>query len=151
LQRQGHAQRITAVLLPFNADDSFQSDSVALGRVFGVLHKYKIKAKLTFPKTWECRVSFIERVEELCKTRLQRDGPEFWKQKRAIKGPIFQLGVQPPRRLANEAVATEEDGIFLFDAELRRLADEAFATEEANREEWAGFVGVVVYDVDFSQ
>jgi hypothetical protein len=84
----------------FDPDDSFRSDATALGRVFGVLHKYKIKAELTFPRMRECRRSFIERVEDLCKTRLRRDGPEFWTRPHAPEYDIFCLDAEL-RRLVN--------------------------------------------------
>jgi hypothetical protein len=111
----------------WSADDSFRTDSVAMGRVLSVLHKYKIKAELTFPRTQAVRLGFVKRVEELCKANLRRDGPMFWQQ-----------------------VNTQE-GIFRFDTELRRLADEAVVQEEASREEWVRSRAALKYVIDFSQ
>jgi hypothetical protein len=109
----------------WSADDSFRTDSVAMGRVLAVLHKYKIKAELTFPRTRAVRLGFVKRVEELCKANLRHDGPMFWQQ-----------------------INAQEEGIFRFDAELRKLADEAVA-QEANRKEWVR--AALKYDIDFSQ
>jgi hypothetical protein len=64
----------------WSAYDSFRSDSVGLGRILAVLHKYKTKAELTFPKTQDCPRAFVARVGELCKANLRRDGPPFWQQ-----------------------------------------------------------------------
>lgn len=126
--RRGCIQRA-----PFDDEKAFQKDALSMGRVFGVLHKYKIKTELTFPGTWECRMPFILRVEELCKTNLRRDGPEFWKEH-------------------NE----QAENIFCHDAELRRLADEFVASEAILT---GGRVyapinmipSAVTYDIDFSQ
>jgi hypothetical protein len=112
----------------WSADDSFPTDSVAMGRVLAVLHKSKIKAELTFPRTEAVRLGFVKRVDELCKTNLRRDGPMFWQQ-----------------------VNAQEEGIFRFEAELRRLADEAVAQEDANRKEWVRLRAALKYDIDFSQ
>lgn len=118
---------------PFDDEKAFQKDALSMGRVFGVLHKYKIKTELTFPGTWECRMPFILRVEELCKTHLRRDGPEFWKEH-------------------NE----QAENIFCHDAELRRLADE-FVANEAILTGGRVYAPInlipsaVAYDIDFSQ
>jgi hypothetical protein len=112
----------------WSADDSFRTDSVAMGRVLAVLNKYKIRAELTFPRTQAVRLEFVKRVEELCKANLRRDGLMFWQQ-----------------------VNTQEEGIFRFDVELRRLADEAVVQEEANREGWGRSRAALKYDIDFSQ
>jgi hypothetical protein len=112
----------------WSAGDSFRTDSVAMGRALAVLHKYKIKAELTFPSTQAVRLGFVKRVEELCKANLCRDGPMFWQQ-----------------------VNAQDEGIFRFDAELRRLADEAVGQEEVNRKEWVRSRAALKYDIDFSQ
>jgi hypothetical protein len=56
----------------------FAHDVLRCARIFGMLHKVKIKAELTFGMTTSTRVLFLKRIEELCKMHLKLDGPHFW-------------------------------------------------------------------------
>jgi hypothetical protein len=99
-----------------------------VGKVLAVLHKYKVKAELSFPATQACRRPFVQQVVELCKANLRRDGPMFW-----------------------EHINAQEESIFRFDAELRKLADKAVELERANWAEWVGSKAELKVDVEFSQ
>jgi hypothetical protein len=108
-------------------DDNFRIDAFRTGMLFGILHKYRIKAEVTSLNTNKCRLPFLKCVEELCKERLDPDGEPFWE--------TLDRGIED---------------IFRNDEELRRCADQAVETETANRQAWLNAPAEFKYDVDFS-
>lgn len=90
----------------------FAYDVLQCARIFGLLHRFKIKAELTFGRLTSIRVPFLQRIEKLCRMHLKFGGPGMWAVGYDLRGFAMDFD---SRRL---------ETAFTQDHELRKLADE---------------------------
>jgi len=91
-------------------DDNFRSDALFLARIFGILHAYKIKALVVLDEALPCRTAFLDRIVELCKTRIKRR--------------MYKDGTPSCAWCSLTPVATDIKQIFFEDEPLRKCAND---------------------------